>query len=175
MGPNGPKFWRIERLQSLQSSENRNFFRLNAGVDGQVRSISGEKFPCKVLDISAGGARILTTKLFQLEATFQLEAALIPTEEPFTLTCKVRRTSVRAQTASPMKKFEYGCQFVEVPPREQERLLQVIFTLQRKVLRARREEESAHLRRPKRPWMIFVIHGLFVFCPFRISSIWKSY
>ena len=70
----------------------------------------------------------------------QLEAALIPTEEPFTLTCKVRRTSVRAQTASPMKKFEYGCQFVEVPPREQERLLQVIFTLQRKVLRARREE-----------------------------------
>ena len=39
-----------------------------------------------------------------------------------------------------MKKFEYGCQFVDVPPREQERLLQAIFTLQRKVLQSRRDQ-----------------------------------
>ncbi len=140
VGPNDPKFWRIEKLQSLQSGENRSFFRQNTGVDGQVLTASGQKYPCKVLDVSAGGARVLTTKLFQLETTFQLEAELLPTEEPFTLTCKVKRTSVRAQTASPMKKFEYGCQFVDVPPREQERLLQVIFTLQRKTLQARREQ-----------------------------------
>ena len=139
VGPNDPKFWRIERLQSLQSSENRNFFRMNIGVDGLVRSVSGDKYPCKVLDLSAGGARVLTSKLFQLESTFQLEAVFLPTEEPFTLTCQVKRISVRAQTDSPMKKFDYGCQFVEVPPREQERLLQVVFTLQRKILKARRE------------------------------------
>lgn len=142
VGPNDPKFWRIEKLQSLQSSENRSFFRQNIGVEGQIVSSSGQKFPCKVLDVSAGGARVLTSKLFQLESTFQLEASFLPTEEPFTLTCQVRRTSVRAQTASPMKKFEYGCQFVDVSPREQERLLQVIFTLQRKALRARREQEQ---------------------------------
>lgn len=141
VGPNDPKFWRIEKLQSLQSSENRSFFRQNIGVDGQILA-SGQKFPCKVLDVSAGGARVLTSKLLQLESTFQLEASLLPTEAPFTLTCRVKRTSVRAQTASPMKKFEYGCQFVEVPPRVQERLLQVIFTLQRKALRARREQEQ---------------------------------
>lgn len=140
VGPNDPKFWRIEKLQSLQSSENRSFFRQNIGVEGQIVSSSGQKFPCKVLDVSAGGARVLTSKLFQLESTFQLEASFLPTEEPFTLTCQVRRTSVRAQTASPMKKFEYGCQFVDVSPREQERLLQVVFTLQRKALRARREQ-----------------------------------
>ena len=142
VGPNDPKFWRIEKLQSLQSSENRSFFRQNIGVEGQIVSSSGQKFPCKVLDVSAGGARVLTSKLFQLESAFQLEASFLPTEEPFTLTCQVRRTSVRAQTASPMKKFEYGCQFVDVSPREQERLLQVVFTLQRKALRARREQEQ---------------------------------
>lgn len=140
VGPNDPKFWRIEKLRSLQSAENRSFFRQNVGVEGQIFSDSGQRFPCKVLDVSAGGARILTSKLFQLESTFQLEASLLPTEEPFTLTCRVKRTEVRAQTASPMKKFEYGCQFVDVPPREQERLLQAIFTHQRKVLRARREQ-----------------------------------
>ena len=39
IGPNDPKFWRIEHLQSLQNSENRNFFRQNAGVEGTVRSV----------------------------------------------------------------------------------------------------------------------------------------
>lgn len=140
VGPNDPKFWRIEKLQSLQSGENRNFFRQNTGSDGQVLTPGGQKYPCKVLDVSAGGARVLTSKLFQLETTFQLEVSLLPEEEPFTLTCLVKRTAVRAQTGSPMKKFEYGCQFVEVPPRVQERLLQAVFTLQRRTLRARREQ-----------------------------------
>ncbi len=140
IGPNDPKFWRIENLRSLQNSENRNFFRQNAGVEGTVRSESGQKYGCKVLDIGGGGARVLTEKLFQLESTFQLETSLLSTEEPFTFTCRVRRVIVRAQTASPMKKYEYGCQFVEVPPREQERLLQAIFTLQRKVLKSRRDQ-----------------------------------
>ncbi|MCI9331666.1 MAG: PilZ domain-containing protein [Oscillibacter sp.] len=139
VGPNDRKFWRIENLQSLQNSENRNFFRQNTAVEGYVRTESGQKFPCKVLDVGGGGARVLTEKLFPLESTFQLETSLIPTEEPFSFTCRVKRTTVRAQTSSPVKKFEYGCQFVDVPPREQERLLQVIFTLQRKVLRSSRD------------------------------------
>lgn len=140
VGPNDPKFWRIEKLRSLQSGENRSFFRQNVGADGQLFSPSGQRYPCKVLDVSAGGARVLTSKLFQLESTFQLEVSLLSTEEPFTLTCRVKRVEVQAQTASPMKKYVYGCQFVDLPPREQERLLQTIFTHQRKVLRARREQ-----------------------------------
>ena len=44
----------------------------------------------------------------------------------FTLTCKVRRTSVRAQTASPMKKFEYGCQFLKLEDADQEQIRRLI-------------------------------------------------
>lgn len=142
VGPNDPTFWRIEKIQSLYNIENRNFFRQNTGAEGQIRSVSGQKYPCKVLDVGGGGARVLTEKLLQLESTFQLETTLLPTEEPFNFTCQVKRVTVRAQTASPMKKYEYGCQFVDLPPKEQARLLQVIFTLQRKVLQARRESGS---------------------------------
>ena len=35
--------------------------------------------------------------------------------------------------------MEYGCQFVGLPDKEQERLLQAIFVLQRKLLQSRRD------------------------------------
>ena len=135
--------WRVEKLKYLQNSENRSFFRQNTGVSGWVYPITsskGQKFSCKVLDVSAGGARVITDKLIELGGAFRLEAALLPNEEPFLLTCQVTRILVRSQTASPVKKYEYGCQFTDLSPREQDRLLQAIFTLQRKVLQARRDQ-----------------------------------
>lgn len=135
---NSRKFWRIERLQYPQNAEKRNFFRQDINAEAFIRASSGQRFPCKVLDISGGGVRILTEKLFPLETTVQLEATLLPTEDPFAMPCLIKRINVRSQPANPVKKFEYGCQFVDVPQREQERLFQSIFTLQRKALRARK-------------------------------------
>lgn len=135
VGQNSFDFWRIQKLSYLQNSENRSYYRQYAGVDGWVESLTtakGQRFPCTVLDISAGGARVLTSKLFQLGVTFQLEAPLIPGEEPIIVKCKVLRTMVRSQSGSPVKKFEYGCQFEELTPRMQERLTQSVFTLQRR-------------------------------------------
>lgn len=138
VGPNAPDFWRIERLRVLQSYENRNFFRQTTGVEGWVHPITtsqGQRFPCKVLDVSGGGARVVTSKLFQLDVSFQLEFAPLPEEPPFLVTCRVRRILPHSKPGSPGRKFEYGCQFVDVPPREQERLVQAIFTIQRNAIR----------------------------------------
>ena len=142
VGPNGPKFWRIERLRTLQSYENRNFFRQAIGADGWVYPITtsqGQRFSCKVLDISAGGARVVTRKLFQLQSTFQLEVALLPEEQPYNLTCMVKRILPHSKPGNPGRRFEYGCQFIDVPPREQERMVQDVFTLQRNALRPWRD------------------------------------
>ena len=81
----------------------------------------------------------MTEKLFQLESTFQLEAALLPGEAPFAITCRVKRVQVRSKPGSSVRNFEYGCRFTGVPVREQERLVQAIFTLQRKALQSQRE------------------------------------
>lgn len=138
VGPNAPTFWRIERLRTLQSHENRNYFRQAVGSDGWVYPVTtsqGQRFSCKVLDISGGGARVVTSKLFQLDVPFQLELSLLPEEEPFLLTCKVKRILPHSKPGSPGRRFEYGCQFVDIPPREQERLVQAIFTIQRNALR----------------------------------------
>ena len=143
VGANGHDFWRIEKLRYLQSSENHTFFRQMADTEGWVHPITfakGQRFPCTVLDVSAGGARVLTEKLFELNSAFQLETAFLPGETPFTITCLVKRIQVRTKPGSPTKKFEYGCQFSDMSPREQDRLLQSIFTLQRKALRSRRDQ-----------------------------------
>lgn len=138
VGPSTPSFWRIERLRTLQSHENRNFFRQASGASGWVHPITnsqGQRFSCKILDISGGGARVVTSKLFQLEVTFQLEFTLFSDEPPFMVTCLVKRILPHSKPGSPGRKFEYGCQFVDLPHREQERLVQAIFTLQRNAIR----------------------------------------
>ena len=132
-----PEFWRIENLKFLQSKDSRAFFRQNANVKAEispdVHYRGKDKIPCKILDISAGGARILCMQEFQDGSLFVLHVSLVEDEEPFSMTCQVRHA------AEVGRDIEYGCQFVGLPEKEQERLLQSIFTLQRKILQSRRD------------------------------------
>lgn len=138
--------WRIGRqgrgtAQSSPSSvpNHRDAFRQNTGIDGRLLISSGQAFPCKVLDISAAGAQIAASRLFQLNSNFRLEVTLLPSEAPFSLDCHVRRIQVNSKNTSFSKKYLYGCQFFDVPAREQERLLRVLFVLERNTFRAREE------------------------------------
>ncbi len=137
VGQSSAEFWRIENLKFLQSKDSRAFFRQNANVKAEILPKTHykgqEKMPCKILDISAGGARVLGSPGFQDGDLFILEVSLISEDESFSMTCQVRHA------AEVGRDMEYGCQFVGLPEKEQERLLQTIFALQRKILQSRRD------------------------------------
>lgn len=134
----GLRVWRIEKQKPAPSAPNlRDAFRQNAGIEGRLHTPTGQVIPCKVLDVSAGGVQITASKLFQLDAVLHLEVILLSDEPPFSLHCRVRRIRVLSNKGSFSKKYQYGCQFLDVPLREQERLLRVIFTLERNTCRHR--------------------------------------
>ena len=141
IGPNTPELWRSERLRVPQASQHRDSYRQHAGTEGYVsltETFKGQKHPCKVLDISASGARVITKALFKPESIFYLSVALLPGERPFSIPCLVKRVHTHSKPGSSVRNLEYGCRFTGVPVREQERLVQAIFTLQRQALQARR-------------------------------------
>lgn len=145
VGPNAPDFWRIERLRLPQANQHREHYRQNTGFDGYLsftESFKGQKHPCKVLDISAGGARVITKALLQPQGTVYLKVSLLPEDPSFLIPCLVKRVQSHSKPGSSVRKFEYGCQFVDMPLQEQERLTQSIFTLQRTALQARRGQST---------------------------------
>lgn len=141
VGKSSRDFWQVENLEVLQSRENRSFFRQDTDLDGRVlptghhRGLGGdEASECKVLDISAGGARILSRDVYVRGDCFELETELLPEERPFSMVCRVLRVIPKNNY-----KYEYGCKFEGLSESEQQRLLRVVFAIQRKALHAQRE------------------------------------
>lgn len=130
-------FWHIEDLEFLQSRDYRDFFRQNTDLKGRVipnkRYYDQEQLPCDILDISASGVHLAVKKEFEVGGVFLLELTVISEEAPFHFTCEVQWRNQRRRD------FEYGCRFQNLSEKEQERLLQAIFVLQRKMLQSKRE------------------------------------
>lgn len=140
VGKSSRDFWQIENLEVLQNRENRGFFRQNTDLDARVmpsghyRGMGREMAECKVLDVSAGGARVLSRNVYMEGDRFQLEAELLPDERPFSVVCRVLRITPKKGF-----KYEYGCKFEGLSEQEQQRLLRAVFIIQRKMLQAQRE------------------------------------
>ena len=140
VGKSSRDFWQIENLEVVQSQEHRAFFRQNTDLDARVmpsghyKGAGREMEECKVLDISAGGACVLSRNVYLEGDRFLLEAALLPNERPFSVVCRVLRVTPRRGF-----KYEYGCRFEGVNEQEQQRLLRAVFAIQRKALQAQRD------------------------------------
>lgn len=127
-------FWRIDRLEELQMTEKREYFRQKAQVEGQVWSQkSTEPAPCQVLDVSAGGVLIRCQEGFLSGQMVRLSGVrLMPGEEPFNFNCRVVRFVVNGSW------IHYGCRFEGLSTKEEDRLMRAILYLQRKSLQSRR-------------------------------------
>ena len=128
--------WVLDRLQSVAVDEKRTFFRLRFRPPVAARCArlpGGRSEFCQLLDISGGGACVKIQTDYRAGDRLRLtDVCVAQGTDPFSLACVVRR-------ALPGEEKRYSCQFEAVPPREQDRLVQAIFTAQRDMLREQRE------------------------------------
>ncbi|MCI9156208.1 MAG: PilZ domain-containing protein [Lawsonibacter sp.] len=128
--PNPNGLWEAEHLVLVKRGNDRAFFRVDTNIDAGVTpmgSFSSKEEPCKVLNISVGGIFVSSKLRHNVGDKFILQVKLLPELEPSLMFCQVLRILERRADY-----FEYGCQFLRLNSADEERILQIIFDLQRK-------------------------------------------
>ena len=128
--PREDGLWEIERLSLVKRTNDRAFFRIDTNIDAGVTlvgSFSEQQEQCKVLNLSVGGVCVGSKQRHNVGDKFILQVQLLPGMESSLMFCQVLRIlECKADY------FEYGCQFLQMTAADEERILQVIFDLQRK-------------------------------------------
>ncbi|MCI8423046.1 MAG: PilZ domain-containing protein [Lawsonibacter sp.] len=122
--------WQVDGLVVTSTGNDRAFFRLDTNLDATATTFrgvgAGEK-PCKLLNISVGGACIGSQYLYHTQDTFLLKVKLLEDRDVSTMFCQILRITVRGEG-----NYEYGCRFLELNETDQEKITQNIFAVQRK-------------------------------------------
>ena len=127
-GVNG--LWQVEHIVLVKRGNDRAFFRVDTSIDAGVTpmgSFSSKEEPCKVLNISVGGACVGSKLRHNVGDKFILSVKLLPELEPSMMFCQVLRILERK-----VDYFEYGCQFLRLSSSDEDQILQIIFDIQRK-------------------------------------------
>lgn len=132
VSPRGEPIWRVENLVIDHVGNDRSFFRLDLNVSASVTKFggqdAGEEVPCKMLNISVGGARILATQRYWEGDRLLLNVRLPEGGSNSVIFCRVLRVIEKKEDL-----FEYGCQFMELTETDEDKITQSIFALQRKM------------------------------------------
>lgn len=127
----GPdRIWFAENITDIKIGNERMFFRLNTQTDGTaVYSVDGTivKAPCRILNISAGGALIICGRAFAPGTKLLLKFRLVPDGEDYSIFSRVLRNIAKKN-----EKPKYGCQFVDIKESVQDMIIKDIFTLELK-------------------------------------------
>lgn len=138
--------WKLDRLESRSAKEQRAFFRQRISPNAQADCTKlygperqeGETLPCQVLDVSAGGLLMSSHTVYEVNDHLRIDAlSLVGGMEDFVFECQVRRAGRRE-----IGQIRYGCQFESISPKEQDRLLQAIFEIQRREIRTQKERDG---------------------------------
>lgn len=128
--PQPEHIWQVEDLVVTKIENARAFFRLTTDLDATATTFSGlragEK-PCKLLNISVGGACIGSEYQYHKGDKFLLKVRLLEDRPESALLCQVLRITEKENSS-----FEYGCQFLELNEEDQRSITQNIFAAQRK-------------------------------------------
>lgn len=125
----GPRhIWQVEELTVIRIGNDRAFFRLETNLDATATMFSGlamgEK-PCKLLDISVGGARVSSEYRYHEGDKFLLKVRLLEDRPELAMFTQVIRIVEKDKGS-----FEYGCRFLELTEADQDQITQNIFAAQ---------------------------------------------
>lgn len=121
--------WAVAELKVCRAGNDRAFFRLDTDLEATATMFSGltmgEK-PCRLLNISIGGARITSEYKYHDGDKFLLKVRLLEGRPESAMFSQVMRVIEKDDG-----KFEYGCRFLELTEADQEQITQNIFAAQR--------------------------------------------
>ncbi len=127
--PEAERIWPVTKLVVEKIENARAFYRLDTDLPATMTMFSGilagEK-PCRMLNISIGGARLFSENEYHEKDRFMLKVKLLEERPQSVMYCEVLRTFKREEG------WEYGCQFLELTEEDQEKISQNIFDAQRK-------------------------------------------
>lgn len=127
--PAGENLWQATGLTVDEIKNARAFFRLSTNLDATLTAFgkfSAGDTPCKLLNISVGGAGVRTQEAFSLGDKLLLKARLLAEAPESVIFCQVLRVEEKEGG-----QFEYGCQFLGLTEEDQEKITRNIFAAQR--------------------------------------------
>lgn len=131
ISPMPKHIWQVEELTVARIGNDRAFFRLDTNIEASVTKFSGigaGERPCRLLNISVGGARISAEQRYWEGDKLLLNVRLFEDRDTSVMYCQVLRV-IEKENAP----YEYGCRFLELTEKDQEKIIQNIFALQRKM------------------------------------------
>lgn len=123
--------WAVTELKVVRSGNERAFFRLDTDLDATIsilgRGFSVGEHPCKMLNISIGGACVRTDLQLHESDKLLLRVQLMEERDISLMFCQIVRVTDNGDGT-----FSYGCRFLELTENDEARITQNIFAAQRK-------------------------------------------
>ena len=129
ISPMPQNIWKVEELVVRRVGNDRAFFRLDTNLDATATMFSGLSMgerPCKLLNISVGGACITSETPYHEGDKFLLKVKLLADRPESVIYSEVMRIIHKGKD-----KVEYGCRFLELTEEDETKITQNIFTVQR--------------------------------------------
>lgn len=129
ISPMPQNIWKVEELTVRRVGNDRAFFRLDTNLNATATMFSGLNMgerPCKLLNISVGGACITSETPYHEGDKFLLKVQLLADRPESVIYSEVMRIIHKDKG-----KVEYGCRFLELTEEDETKITQNIFTVQR--------------------------------------------
>lgn len=129
IAPAQKNIWTVEGLLVHRIGNDRAFFRLSTNLDATATMFSGLEMgekPCRLLNISIGGACICSKHRYHEGDKFLLKVRLMEDRPISAIFSHIVRITEKDNA-----EYEYGCQFLELTDDDQEKITKNIFDAER--------------------------------------------